>query len=92
MLYALCSIQEMAYHRDCDRSDANILHFYLKSLEFAALYTKLFQDLVNPSASTRKVFGGPYHSVVSHMATMYRYVSLKTVAVEAEESQFHDVR
>ena len=61
--------------------DANIMHFYLKSLELAALYTKLFQDLVNPSASTRKVFGGPYHSVVSHKATRYRYISLKNVAV-----------
>ena len=81
MMYALCSIQEMAYHKDCDRSDANIMHFYLKSLELAALYTKLFQDLVNPSASTRKVFGGPYYSVVSHKATRYRYISLKNVAV-----------
>ena len=33
MLYALCNIQEMAYHRDCDRSDANIMHFYPKTLE-----------------------------------------------------------
>ena len=81
MMYALCSIQEMAYHKDCDRSDANIMHFYLKSLEFAALYTKLFEDLVNPSASTRNVFGGPYHSVVSHKATRYRYISLKNVPV-----------
>ena len=38
--------KEMTYHKDCDRSDINIKHFYLKSLEYAALYTKLFTDLV----------------------------------------------
>ena len=40
MLYAICNIQEMVYRRDYDRADANIVHFYLKTLEFAALHTK----------------------------------------------------
>ena len=70
------------------------MHFYLKSLEFAALYTKLFMDQVNPSASKWKVFGVPHYSALSYMATtgMYRCISLKTVAIEAEVSQSHDVR
>ena len=55
MLHALCRNQEMANYRDCGRSDANIMHFYLNSLEFAALYTKPFKDHVNPQASKREM-------------------------------------
>ena len=76
----------MAYHRDCGRSDANIMHIYLKSLEFAALYTKPFKDYVNPSASKQKEFGVPHHRVVSCTELMYIYMSLTSVAVEVEES------
>ena len=67
MLYALSNIQEMSYHRGFDRSDGNIMHFYQKSLEFAATYTKLFKYVANPLAPKQKVFGVPYHSVVSYM-------------------------
>ena len=55
MLHALCSIQVIAYYRDCGRSDTNIMHFYLNSLEFAALYTKPLKDQVNPQASKREM-------------------------------------
>ena len=72
MLYALNNNQKMAYHRDCDRSDANIVEFYPKTLEFAVLYSKLLKDLVNSSASKRKVFGSPYHSVVSYLGKMWK--------------------
>ena len=66
MLHALRNIQVMAYHRACDRSDANIMPFYPKTLTFAFLYTKLFMDIVNYSASNWKVFGVPYHSVYNN--------------------------
>ena len=35
MLHALYNLLEIAYKRDCDRSDANIMDFYPKTLEFA---------------------------------------------------------
>ena len=68
------------------------MHFYLNPLEFAALYTKPFKDYVNPSASKQKEFGVPHHRVVSLAELIYIYMSLTSVAVEVEESQFHDVR
>ena len=51
--------KEMTYHKDCDRSDINIKHFYLKSLEYAALYTKLLKDLVHPLASKQRCSASP---------------------------------
>ena len=56
-------------------------------MEYAALYTKLFADLVNPLASKRKVLGFPfYDTVVPFMATVYIRISLETVVVVAEKS------
>lgn len=90
-MYALCEIQELAYQRDCDRSQGNVLHFYLKCLEFSIGYTAIFSQLPE-SLSPRKIFGAPYHAIVSHMPTMYRYISLKSIAAEAEERQFNTLR
>ena len=91
-LYSLCQIQEMAYEVDHKRTETKVLRFQLKVLEFATGYGMIFGKPKNPAASLRKIFGGPYHSVIAHMPLMYRYISLLTVAVEAEERQFHDLR
>ena len=82
----------MAYEVDHKRTETKVLRFQLKVLEFATGYGMIFGKPKNPAASLRKIFGGPYHSVIAHMPLMYRYISLLTVAVEAEERQFHDLR
>ena len=93
MLYALSYIQEMSYHRGFDRSDANIWHFYQKSLEFAAIYSKLFKYVVLWHQN-RRCYASPIivwcHTC--NMATVYISLSLKAVVVVAKESQFHDVK
>ena len=82
----------MAYDLENERTEAMVLHFQLKALEFSSGYTNLFSEPRNPSVSLRKLFGSPYHSVVSHMPVMYRYICLRSVAAEAEERQFCRLR
>ena len=62
--------------------------FLLENKHFLRSSSKLLIVLSDRSLE----FGVPHHSVVSCMEPMYIYISLTSVAVEVEESQFHDVR
>ena len=80
----------MAYQSEINRVERDILHFFLVSLKFAVGYSKLLPSV--EKKKKRKIFGTPYHSIVSHMPVMYRFMSLLSVAAEAEERMFTDVR
>lgn len=57
---------------------------------FSLNYTRLFNDPVKHTE--RKMFGGPYHSVVKHMPEQYRMVSLRSTVAEAAERMFSELR
>lgn len=87
---ALVDIQELAYQEEKDRCQRDALRFSLAALRFAAGYTGLFENI--DKKKRRRVFNAPYHAVVSHMPVMYRVISLVSVAAEAEERMFTDIR
>ena len=64
-MYALCEIQELAYQRDCDRSQGNLLQLLEFSISYNAIQSRYLQQ---------KISGAPYHSIVAHMPKMYRYI------------------
>ncbi len=90
MIHSLCEIQKLAYQLDSERCPRNVLRFHLKSLTFAASFSELF--LEPNHNTTRGSFGMPYHSVVSHMAELYRIVSLRSIVTETSERIFHTLR
>ena len=92
MVYALTQIQEYAYQTDDGRTSKNILRFTITSAMFVVRYTEIFQPDKLKATSPRAMFGAPYHSVVAHMAEMYRYISLRSVVAEACERMFGTLR
>ena len=92
MIYALTQIQEFAYQVDEGRSSKSILRFNLTTAIFVVRYTEVFRPDTLKATSTRATYGAPYHSVVAHMAQMYRYISLRSVVAEACERMFGTLR
>ena len=92
MVYALTQIQEYAYQTDDGRTSKNILRFTITSAMFVVRYTEIFQPDKLKATSPRAMFGAPYHSVVAHMAEMYRYISLRSVVAEVCERMFGTLR
>ena len=42
-MYALCEIQELAYQRDCDRSQGNLLQLLEFSISYNAIQSRYLQ-------------------------------------------------
>ena len=60
------------------------------TIEFAVGYTKLFSSV--EKKRKREIFGKTHHSIEAHMPVMYRFMSLLSVAAEADKRMFNDVR
>ena len=76
-MLALTEIQRMASQLEEERCSRDALRLHLQTMKFVSGYTKLFES---PQAlPKRKMFSTSYHSVVSHLADMYRIVSLTAI-------------
>lgn len=90
MVFALTELQRLAYQTAADRNPRDVLHFFLQSLIFSAVFSETFKS---PKAvSLRSLFGTPYHSISVHMAEMYRIVSLRSIVTETSERIFNQLR
>ena len=87
MVNVLCDVQRLAYQRADDRQRADVLRFHLNAFQFANRYQEIFGHLQDKH---RKLFGVPFHSIVAHMAELYRCISLRSIVAEASERSFHD--
>lgn len=90
VLYNLCIIQRYAYQLEKDRTPRGILHLHLTVLKFVVEFSTLFKK--PKKLKKRKMFGTPYHSLVSHLPLLYRYISLRSVVAEQDERMFSDLR
>lgn len=93
-LYSLCEIQRLAYQQEELRCSKDVLHFYLCCLKFVVGWSNLFPPakLSKKRVSTRAMYGNPYHSIVAHMADLFRIVSLRSIVAEGNERFFQTIR
>ena len=92
MLFSLCEIQRLAYQPDDKRCSRDVLHFYLKATTFLTGYCEMFPPNNLKKIKTRAMYGNPFHSLVAHMADMYRIVSLRSIVTEGCERTFLEYR
>lgn len=90
MLYNLSEVQRLAYQQAEHRTLQNVLRLHIAAFLFGRHFCKVFAE---PKKLTRRrLFGCPFHSIVTHFAEFYRLVSLRSIMAETSERLFHEVR
>ena len=82
ILFSLCAIQRLAYQPDDKRCSRDVLHFYLQATTFSTGYCETFPSNDLKKIKTRAMYGNPFHSLIAHMADLYRIISLRSINTE----------
>lgn len=87
---SLSELQRLAYQPSEKRCSRDALRAHLLALKFSQAYLTLF---CHPAKLTkRRIFGAPFHSIVSHLAELYELVAPSQLNAEAEERIFSEMR
>ena len=88
ILFSLCEVQRLAYQPDHKRCSRDVPHFYLQATTFSTGYCETFPSNDLKKIKTRAMYGNPFHSLIAHMADLYRIVSLRSINTEGRGRTF----
>ena len=83
-------IQRLAYQLEDKRCPRDVWKMHLKALQFAVNFKDLFNEPVN--TSLRKMFGAPFHSLITHLPEQFRLGSTRSIIAEGAGRMFHTLK